>query len=155
MVPKTMRFTAAPGVTFQAMEDPRQPDALVRVMSNTRVDQPLNFSLSGTGTLNDLGDDSQGRPHPVGMRPSLRPRFPRWWRIKLSRRHIQSGTKISLVHPWRLAFSAGRRRRLLYEAFSDHDRRPLWRFWPAGAQPPICPTQTFQPFRPPVQRAQE
>ena len=66
MVPKTMRFTAAPGVTFQAMEDPRQSDALVRVMSNTRVDQPLNFSLSGTGTLNDPGDDSQGRPHPVG-----------------------------------------------------------------------------------------
>lgn len=66
MVPKTMRFTAAPGVTFQAMEDPRQSDALVRVMSNTRVGQPLNFSISGTGTLNDPGDDSQGAPHPVG-----------------------------------------------------------------------------------------
>jgi hypothetical protein len=66
MVPKTMRLTAAPGVTFQAMEDPRQSDALVRVMSNTRVGQPLNFSISGTGTLNNPGDDSQGLPHPVG-----------------------------------------------------------------------------------------
>jgi hypothetical protein len=66
MVPKTMRFTAAPGVAFQAMEDPRQSDALVRVMSNTWVGQPLSFTISGTGTLNDPGDDSQGVPHPVG-----------------------------------------------------------------------------------------
>jgi hypothetical protein len=65
MVPKSMRFASAPGVTFQAMEDPRQSDALVRVVSNTRVAQPLNFTISGTGTLNDPGDDSQGAPHPV------------------------------------------------------------------------------------------
>ena len=65
MVPKTMRFTPAPGVTFQAMEDPRQSDALVRVVSNTRIAQPLNFGISGTGILNDPGDDSQGVPHPV------------------------------------------------------------------------------------------
>jgi hypothetical protein len=66
LVPKTMRFTAAPGVVFQAMEDPRQSDALVRVMSNTRAGQPLAFSISGTGTLNDPGDDSLGAPHAVG-----------------------------------------------------------------------------------------
>jgi hypothetical protein len=66
MVPKTMQFTAAPGIAFQAMEDPRQSDALVRVMANTRAGQPLNFSISGTGMLNDPGDDSQGAPHPVG-----------------------------------------------------------------------------------------
>ncbi len=65
MVPKTMLFTAAPGAVFQAMEDPRQSDALVRVMSNTRAGQPLSFSISGTGTLNDPGDDSLGPPHPV------------------------------------------------------------------------------------------
>ena len=65
MVPKTMHFTAAPGAVFQAMEDPRQSDALVRVMSNTRAAQPLGFSISGTGTLNDPGDDSLGAPHPV------------------------------------------------------------------------------------------
>ena len=66
MVPKTMLFTAAPDVVFQAMEDPRQSDALVRVMSNTRAGQPLGFSISGTGTLNDPGDDNLGAPHAVG-----------------------------------------------------------------------------------------
>jgi hypothetical protein len=66
MVPKTMLFTAAPGAVFQAMEDPRQADALVRVMSNTRAGQPLSFTISGSGTLNDPGDDSLGAPHPVG-----------------------------------------------------------------------------------------
>jgi hypothetical protein len=66
MVPKTMLFTAAPGLVFQAMEDPRQSDALVRVMSNTRAGQPLRFTISGTGMLRDPGDDSLGAPHPVG-----------------------------------------------------------------------------------------
>jgi hypothetical protein len=65
MVPRTMQFTAAPGVTFQSMEDPRQSDALVRVVSDMRAGQPLNFSISGTGTLDEPGDDSQGAPHPV------------------------------------------------------------------------------------------
>ena len=65
MVPRTMQFTAAPGVTFQSMEDPRQSDALVRVVSDIRAGQPLNFRISGTGTLDEPGDDSQGAPHPV------------------------------------------------------------------------------------------
>lgn len=65
MVPRTMQFTAAPGVTFQSMEDPRQSDALVRVVSNMRAGQPLNFRIAGTGTLDEPGDDSQGAPHPV------------------------------------------------------------------------------------------
>ena len=65
MVPKTMLFTAAPGIVFQAMEDPRQSDALVQVMSDTRAGQPLNFTISGTGILNEPGDDSLGAPHPV------------------------------------------------------------------------------------------
>jgi len=65
MVPKTMVFTAAPGIVFQAMEDPRQSDALVRVLANTRASQPLGFTISGTGTLNDPGADSLGPPHPV------------------------------------------------------------------------------------------
>jgi hypothetical protein len=65
MVPKTMQFTAATGVTFQSMEDPRQSDALVRVVPDMRGGQPLNFRISGTGTLNEPGDDSQGAPHSV------------------------------------------------------------------------------------------
>jgi hypothetical protein len=65
MVPKAMQFTPAPGIQFQSMEDPRQSDALVRVVSNTQIGQPLNFKISGAGTLNEPGDDSQGTPHPV------------------------------------------------------------------------------------------
>jgi hypothetical protein len=65
MVPKTMQFTPAPGVVFQSMEDPRQSDALVRVVSNMQVGQPLSFRISGTGTLDEPGNDSQGAPHPV------------------------------------------------------------------------------------------
>jgi hypothetical protein len=65
MVPKSMLFTPAAGVAFQSMEDPRQSDALVRVVSDTGAGQPLNFRISGTGTLNEPGDDSQGAPHPV------------------------------------------------------------------------------------------
>jgi hypothetical protein len=65
MVPKSMSLVSSPGIIFQAMEDPRQPDALVRVMSNTRAGQPFNFRISGTGALNDPGDDSLGPPHPI------------------------------------------------------------------------------------------
>jgi hypothetical protein len=65
MVPATMQFIAVPGVTFQSMADPRQSDALVRVVSNTRAGQPLSFRISGTGTLSEPGDDSQGAPHPI------------------------------------------------------------------------------------------
>jgi hypothetical protein len=65
MVPRTMQFTGAPGVTFESMEDPRQSDALVRVVSDMRAGQPLNFRISGTGTLDEPGDDSQGAPHPA------------------------------------------------------------------------------------------
>ncbi len=65
MVPATMQFIAALGATFQSMADPRQPDALVRVVSNTSAGQPLSFRISGTGTLNEPGDDSLGTPHPI------------------------------------------------------------------------------------------
>jgi hypothetical protein len=66
MLPKTMQFTAGQGTPFQAMNDPRQPDAIVQVASNTTVGQPLDFTISGTGTLAEAGDDSQGSPTPAG-----------------------------------------------------------------------------------------
>ena len=47
------------------MKDPRQSDALVQVASNTQAGQPLAFKISGTGTLGEAGDDSQGPPTPV------------------------------------------------------------------------------------------
>lgn len=51
MLPKTMRFTAGPGTAFQSTQDPQQSDAAVLVASNINVGQPLNFRVSGTGTL--------------------------------------------------------------------------------------------------------
>lgn len=66
MLPKTMQFTAGQGTDFKAMNDPRQSDAVVQVVSNTSVGQPLDFSISGTGALAESGDDSQGSPTPAG-----------------------------------------------------------------------------------------
>jgi hypothetical protein len=65
MLPKSMQFTPGQGATFLAMNDPRQPDALVQVVSNTTVGQPLDFNISGTGTLTDAGDDNAGAPTPA------------------------------------------------------------------------------------------
>jgi hypothetical protein len=61
-----MQFTAGQGTPFVAMNDPRQPDAIVQVASNTTVGQPLDFNISGAGTLTDSGDESAGAPSPVG-----------------------------------------------------------------------------------------
>jgi hypothetical protein len=66
MLPKSMQFTAGQGTPFVAMNDPRQPDAIVQVASNTTVGQPLDFNISGAGTLTDSGDESAGAPSPVG-----------------------------------------------------------------------------------------
>ena len=73
MLPKTMQFTAGPGATFQSMQDPRQPDSTVQVASNTTVGQPLAFSISGTGSLAEAGDDSQGSPSPTAGGRDSRP----------------------------------------------------------------------------------
>jgi hypothetical protein len=66
MLPKSMQFTPGQGAAFVTMNDPRQPDAIVQVASNTSVGQPLDFSVSGTGTLTDSGDDGAGAPTPTG-----------------------------------------------------------------------------------------
>lgn len=70
MAPKTMKFTAAPGASFQSMKDPRQSDAVVQVASNTEAGQMLAFKISGTGALGEAGDDSQGKPTPVEGGPA-------------------------------------------------------------------------------------
>jgi hypothetical protein len=66
VMPKSMQFAASPGAAFQAMNDPRQGDAIVQVASDTTAGQKLAFKISGTGTLAEPGDDSQGPPTPVG-----------------------------------------------------------------------------------------
>jgi hypothetical protein len=66
VLPKTMQFSAGPGATFQSMQDPRQSDSVVQVASNTTPGQALAFKISGTGTMADTPDDTQGGGSPVG-----------------------------------------------------------------------------------------
>jgi hypothetical protein len=61
MLPKKMHFSAPPGSRFQAMTDPRQRDAIVQVASNTKVGQPLTFTLSGAGALSETKAENAGK----------------------------------------------------------------------------------------------
>ncbi len=60
MLPKTMQFSASPGSGFESRANPREPSTTVQVASNTEAGQPLVFKISGTGTLSEARDDSQG-----------------------------------------------------------------------------------------------
>ena len=60
VLPKTMQFSAGPGATFKAMQDPRQSDAVVQVASNTTAGQPLAFKISGSGTMSDEAEETKG-----------------------------------------------------------------------------------------------
>lgn len=51
IVPKSMKFSAAPGNNFKPMNDPNQPDANVQIASATTVGQTLAFKVAGEGTL--------------------------------------------------------------------------------------------------------
>jgi hypothetical protein len=66
LLPKSMTFTAASGADYKAMDDPRQPDAIVQLASNATPGQALGFKISGTGTLGAAGEDSAGSPQPAG-----------------------------------------------------------------------------------------
>jgi hypothetical protein len=74
ILPKALEFSPAPGTTYQAMNDPNQPDANVQVASSTAVGQQLAFKISGEGTLADRvqGGGEQGSPSegaPAESRP--------------------------------------------------------------------------------------
>jgi len=73
MLPKSMQFTPGRDAKYQSMQDPRQSDAIVQVASNTTVGQPLDFTISGTGSLGEAGDDSQGSPTPTAGGRDSRP----------------------------------------------------------------------------------
>src|SRR5437762_511674 len=61
MLPKSMQFASTSGTSFASMNDPREPDAVVQVASNTKAGQPLAFKISGTGTMTDPeGSDQEG-----------------------------------------------------------------------------------------------
>ena len=59
MLPKSMQFASTSGANFASMNDPRQPDAVVQVASNTKAGQPLAFKISGTGILTDQEGSNQ------------------------------------------------------------------------------------------------
>lgn len=65
MLPKSMTFSAQDSSAFKAMDDPRQSDAIVQVVTNASPNQPLGFTISGTGVLEDSKDDSAGTPTPA------------------------------------------------------------------------------------------
>jgi len=64
LLPKSMQFTANPGVKYQAMDDPRQSDAIVQLAAKAQAGQPLGFKISGTGTLAQA-DEGKGAPRPA------------------------------------------------------------------------------------------
>jgi len=65
IVPKSIQFTAAPGTTFQSMNDPQQPDANVQVASGAHAGQSLAFKISGEGVL-QTRDENGGAPSAGG-----------------------------------------------------------------------------------------
>jgi hypothetical protein len=65
ILPKNMQFTAAPGTTYQSMNDPQQPDANVQVASGTQLGKTLAFKISGEGTLQTRNENG-GQPSEGG-----------------------------------------------------------------------------------------
>jgi hypothetical protein len=53
VLPKSMHFTAGDSSTFKSMDDPSQADTSVQVAQQTKVGQPLGFTITGTGTISD------------------------------------------------------------------------------------------------------
>ena len=70
VLPKSMHFAPASGVTtFKSMNDPNTPDSVVQVAQQTKVGQPLGFTITGTGSISDQpaqagggGAEAQGGP---------------------------------------------------------------------------------------------
>jgi hypothetical protein len=60
MLPKTMQFSAGASSGFESRANPREPSTTVQVASNTQTGQPLEFKISGTGTLSEAREDSEG-----------------------------------------------------------------------------------------------
>jgi hypothetical protein len=53
VLPKTMKFNAAVPSSFQSVQNPAQGDAAVEVAQNTKIGQPLSFTLKGSGVINE------------------------------------------------------------------------------------------------------
>jgi len=72
MLPKNMKFTPGPKTSFEAVADPKQPDTTVEVASNTTVEQPVDFTISGAGQLNDNIENQGGGGEPQVSAPAPR-----------------------------------------------------------------------------------
>lgn len=53
VTPKSMNFAPSDPSLFKSMQDPTQADTMVQVAQETKVGQPLAFTLTGTGTISD------------------------------------------------------------------------------------------------------
>jgi hypothetical protein len=53
VLPKTMQFQAANPPSFDAMNDPSQGDSQVEVAKETKLGQPLAFTLKGNGVITE------------------------------------------------------------------------------------------------------
>jgi hypothetical protein len=75
ILPKSIRFSAAPGADFRTMNDPQETDANVQVASSTKPGQALAFKISGEGVLQarneEAGPPSDGNT--AQQQPESRP----------------------------------------------------------------------------------
>ncbi|HLW85453.1 MAG TPA: hypothetical protein VKR60_09590 [Candidatus Sulfotelmatobacter sp.] len=72
IVPKSMEFSAAPGTSYQSMNNPSQPDSITQVASGTSAGQNLAFKVSGEGSLAEQqegGAQGESAAAPAGNRP--------------------------------------------------------------------------------------
>jgi hypothetical protein len=58
ILPTTIQFLAEKDGTYDNKQPPNQPGAIAEVASNTQIGQPLSFTVSGTGVLQE--DNSGG-----------------------------------------------------------------------------------------------
>jgi hypothetical protein len=71
VVPKTMQFKAATAESFEAVKDPSQGDNTMEVAQQTKIGQPLGFTLKGNGMIVEPATDAgSGPPEPQGQTQS-------------------------------------------------------------------------------------
>jgi hypothetical protein len=69
VMPKSMHFAAAESGSFKSMDDPNSADTVVQVAQQTKVGQPLAFTVTGIGTISDQPAQASGGA-PQGGPPS-------------------------------------------------------------------------------------
>jgi hypothetical protein len=59
ILPETIQFSAAKGGIYDNKQPPNQPGAIAEVASNTQAGQPLSFTVSGSGVLQEDNSGSE------------------------------------------------------------------------------------------------